>query len=155
MIATSFRYGATDDGLLAALSASIFLLIDPQSRTLAKVINNMCFPSTVCSSYAPVGKDLVSVTLIGRYSASSDAEREEWTGRETVAKWQHLKTYRILFAQPDQTPPTNLSKEPKVDAGLYLCGDHRVSATFDGALLSGRRAAEALLSDSELKVKGK
>ncbi|XP_002970035.2 uncharacterized protein LOC9645542 [Selaginella moellendorffii] len=127
------------------------------------VINNMCFPSSVCSSYAPVGKALVSVTLIGRYSASSDAELEkivrseleEWFGRETVAKWQHLKTYRILFAQPDQTPPTNLSKEPKVDAGLYLCGDHRVSATFDGALLSGRRAAEALLSDSELKVKGK
>jgi hypothetical protein len=28
---------------------------------------------------------------------------------------------------------------------LYVCGDHRDSATFDGAILSGRRAAQALL----------
>ncbi len=31
--------------------------------------------------------------------------------------------------------------------GLFVCGDHRNTATFDGALLSGRRAAEALLAE--------
>jgi len=30
--------------------------------------------------------------------------------------------------------------------GLFVCGDHRDSATLDGALASGRRAAEAVLS---------
>lgn len=31
---------------------------------------------------------------------------------------------------------------------LYVCGDHRDSATFDAAIASGRRAAEALLSEA-------
>ena len=31
---------------------------------------------------------------------------------------------------------------------LYVCGDHRDHATLDGALKSGRRAAEALISDT-------
>ena len=29
-----------------------------------------------------------------------------------------------------------------------MCGDHRDSATFDAAIASGRRAAEALLADA-------
>ena len=29
-----------------------------------------------------------------------------------------------------------------------MCGDHRDHATLDGALKSGRRAAEALISDT-------
>jgi predicted NAD/FAD-dependent oxidoreductase len=31
--------------------------------------------------------------------------------------------------------------------GLYVCGDHRSPATFDGAMLSGRLAAEAVIAD--------
>ena len=31
---------------------------------------------------------------------------------------------------------------------LYVCGDHRDTATLDGAIKSGRRAAEALISDT-------
>lgn len=32
-------------------------------------------------------------------------------------------------------------------AGLYVCGDHRDTSTVQGALFSGRRAAEAILTD--------
>jgi hypothetical protein len=35
---------------------------------------------------------------------------------------------------------------------LNVCGDHRDSATFDGAVASGRRAAEALLADAGSRV---
>ena len=31
--------------------------------------------------------------------------------------------------------------------GRYVCGDHRDSASIQGALVSGRRAAEAVLQD--------
>lgn len=31
---------------------------------------------------------------------------------------------------------------------MYVCGDHRDHATLDGALKSGRRAAEALIADT-------
>lgn len=120
------------------------------------IVNNMFFASNVVPSYAPEGKTLVSVSLVGAFPERSDDElaaevvRElaGWFRPQDVGAWRHLRTYRIGFAQPDQTPPTNLTaREPRVGAGLYLCGDHWSSATFDGALVSGRKAAEALLRD--------
>ncbi|KAH7290903.1 hypothetical protein KP509_30G068700 [Ceratopteris richardii] len=119
------------------------------------VVNNMFFPTTVSKSYSPPGQVLVSVSLVGLYEEKTDEELEEvvraeladWFSKEIVATWKHLRTYRIKLAQPDQTPPTDLLKEPRVSAGIYVCGDHRDSSTFDGAFVSGRRAADAILRD--------
>jgi hypothetical protein len=46
-----------------------------------------------------------------------------------------------------QAPPTDLFRPVSLGDGLYVCGDHRFSATLDGALRSGRVAAEAVLAD--------
>jgi predicted NAD/FAD-dependent oxidoreductase len=35
----------------------------------------------------------------------------------------------------------------RLEAGLYACGDHLETPSINGALRSGRRAAEALLAD--------
>ncbi|KAF9666358.1 hypothetical protein SADUNF_Sadunf16G0221200 [Salix dunnii] len=119
------------------------------------IVNNMFFATNVAPSYGPLGKALVSVSLIGLFDDRSDAdlvdevilELSGWFGGSMVGSWKHLRTYRIRYAQPNQCPPTNLMKNPKIGSGLYLCGDHLTSATFDGALASGRRAAEALIRD--------
>uniref|UniRef100_A0A803P9M8 CCHC-type domain-containing protein n=1 Tax=Cannabis sativa TaxID=3483 RepID=A0A803P9M8_CANSA len=124
------------------------------------IVNNMFFATNVAPSYGPPDKALISVSLIGTFDGVSDEdltadvvrELSEWfkgstSSTSTVRNWKHLKTYRIKYAQPNQSPPTNLMKDPKVGSGLYLCGDHLTSATFDGALVSGRRAVEALLRD--------
>lgn len=55
---------------------------------------------------------------------------------------------RIPFAQPNQSPPTNFKRPVSLGGKLYVCGDHRDSATFDAAIASGRRAAEALLAEA-------
>lgn len=52
----------------------------------------------------------------------------------------------IAWCGRTQAPPTALEREVDLGGGLFVCGDHRNTATFDGALLSGRRAAEALLA---------
>lgn len=119
------------------------------------IVNNMFFATNVAPSYGPPGKALVSVTLIGLFDDTSDhdlvdeviSELSGWFGGSMVGSWKHLRTYRIRYAQPNQCPPTNLMKNPQIGSGLYLCGDHLTSATFDGALASGRKAAEALLRD--------
>lgn len=125
------------------------------------IVNNMFFATNVAPSYGPPDKALVSVSLIGSFDGVSDddltaevvRELSNWfKGSSTVGKWKHLRTYRIGFAQPNQSPPTNLMKDPQVGPGLYLCGDHLTSATFDGALVSGRRAAQALLRDRAVVV---
>lgn len=62
-------------------------------------------------------------------------------------------TFGVLFMLGSPQPPVDLlpssygANSPRVAAGLYLCGDYRESGTLDGALLSGRRAAEAVLAD--------
>ncbi|CAM8987121.1 unnamed protein product [Rhodiola kirilowii] len=119
------------------------------------IINNMFFATNVAPSYAPEGKALVSVSLIGSYDDVPDDELVvrvagelcEWFGSEMVRSWTHLRTYRVGYAQPNQCPPTDLRRKPRIRNGVYVCGDHRSSATFDGALVSGREAAEALLND--------
>ncbi|GJP33978.1 hypothetical protein CLOM_g18464 [Closterium sp. NIES-68] len=120
------------------------------------IVNNICFPSVVSPSYAPPGKTLVSVSLVGAYEGRTEAELEArvrtelagWFGKEEVETWKMLRVYRIPFAQPGQRPPTDFSGSVEVGGreGVYVCGDHRSSPTFDGALASGRKAAEALLA---------
>jgi phytoene dehydrogenase-like protein len=123
------------------------------------IVNNMFFATNVAPSYGPAGKVLVSVSLVGSFADREDADLADevirelggWFSPGEVASWTHLRTYRIGFAQPDQTPPTTpAGRDPRVGEGLYVCGDHWCSATFDGALVSGRRAAEALAKDRGL-----
>jgi predicted NAD/FAD-dependent oxidoreductase len=42
---------------------------------------------------------------------------------------------------------TELEREPRLLPGLYACGDHREHPSLNGALASGRKAAEAVLAD--------
>lgn len=119
------------------------------------IVNNMFFATNVARSYGPPGKALVSASLIGLFEDVSDddltdkvmRELSGWFGEKTVKSWKHLRTYRIGFAQPNQCPPTDLMKNPRHGPGIYVCGDYMTSATFDGALVSGRKAVEALLKD--------
>jgi predicted NAD/FAD-dependent oxidoreductase len=41
-----------------------------------------------------------------------------------------------------------IDRPVRVERGLYVCGDHRETASIEGALRSGRRAAEALALDA-------
>ncbi|KAH9752240.1 Amino oxidase domain-containing protein [Citrus sinensis] len=121
------------------------------------IVNNMFFATNVAPLYGPLDKALISVSLIGLFEDVMDdnltaeviRELSDWFGKSTVGSWRHLRTYRVRFAQPNQSPPTDLMKNPKSEfsLGVYLCGDYMTSATFDGALVSGRKAVDALLRD--------
>eukprot|EP00669_Euglena_mutabilis_P005698 TRINITY_DN17248_c0_g1_i1.p1 TRINITY_DN17248_c0_g1~~TRINITY_DN17248_c0_g1_i1.p1 ORF type:complete len:258 (+),score=82.40 TRINITY_DN17248_c0_g1_i1:101-874(+) len=119
-----------------------------------RLLNNMCFPSAVAPLYAPPGKHLLSVSLVGAFPEASDDELVSrvtsdvaaWFGDPYARTLRPLRVYRIPFAQPNQEMPTDASRSVRV-GGVYVCGDHRDTATFHGALVSGRRAAEAILAD--------
>ena len=115
-------------------------------------INNIAFPSRVSPDYAPPGKALVSVVVLGNPD-KNDVElahqvREQmidWFGTQ-VRHWSHLKTYRITHALPDQSPPTRnpFSPESRVRSGLFVCGEYGSLPGIQWALLSGRRTADAV-----------
>ena len=118
-------------------------------------VNNFAVISQVAPSYAPAGKSLVSVSVLGTQALTEQqlggfiiAQMKNWFG-PVARTWRYLKSYRIPHAQPQQFPG---ALEPpqrpvRVRPGIYLCGDHRDNASIHGAMLSGRRAAEAILAD--------
>jgi phytoene dehydrogenase-like protein len=118
-------------------------------------VNNLCVPSLVAPSYAPKDQHLISATVLGLPSVDdsqilSEVRQQltDWFG-PTVKDWRHLRTYRIPYALPRQLPPAMSPAERDVrwQPGLYVCGDHRDNASIQGAMVSGRRTAEAVLAD--------
>jgi phytoene dehydrogenase-like protein len=112
-------------------------------------INNLCVPSEAAPSYAPAGRALVSLSLLGAGEPDLEAVQRQlrgWFG-SSATEWRHLRSYRIPRALPAY--PVGGFGQPSVRlaSGLYACGDHREHPSLNGALASGRRAAEAILAD--------
>jgi hypothetical protein len=76
------------------------------------------------------------------------AQMKNWFGK-VASTWKLLKGYYVTHAQPQQYPG---ALEPpqrpvRVRPGVYVCGDHRDNASIQGAMVSGRRAGDAVLAD--------
>lgn len=115
-------------------------------------INNFCVPSEVVPGYAPAGRALVSLTILGAAEPDLVAVTRQlrgWFG-PVVAEWRHLRSYRIPRALPVYPVGGFRGQPPRLAPGLYACGDHREHPSLNGALASGRRAAEAVIADSDL-----
>lgn len=108
---------------------------------------NAAVMSNVAPSYAPPGRHLVVAALPGHVDGDLPAvardAMSEWWGSQ-VGSWEHLATYRIAHGQPAQLPPFG-PKQPVCVDDLFVCGDHRDTASIQGALYSGRRCARAVL----------
>jgi len=119
------------------------------------LINNVAVPSDVAPGYAPDDRALVSVVVVGTPPETKDALQREvrkqlidWFGL-AAGGWTHLQTQHIPYALPEQAPPFLSPPEKAVSRrpGLYVCGDHRRTASLNGALASGRAAADAVWTD--------
>lgn len=114
-------------------------------------INNIVVLSDISPAYAPPGQSLVVCTVLGDHAdieAAVQNQLRTWYG-SVVDRWRHLKTFRIPHALPNKSVAAmgDPHRRPRVGDGLYLCGDHCDFASLNGALNSGRRAAEAILAD--------
>lgn len=116
-------------------------------------MDNLCVPSAVAPTYAPAGQALVSTTVIGASGADEKELESEvrkhlasWFGPE-VAGWKHLRTYRIPLALPARKSLDPAALPVRRKPGIYLCGDHRETPSLEGAMVSGRRAADAVVED--------
>ncbi|MFP4636302.1 MAG: NAD(P)/FAD-dependent oxidoreductase [Nitriliruptoraceae bacterium] len=118
-------------------------------------VNNLAVMSQVAARYAPAGGDaLVSVSTVGvpaeddrALDAAVRRQLTSWYG-PAVASWERIAVYRIPHAQPRQDVEDlpSLAREVRIDATTWVCGDHRDTSSIQGALVSGRRTAEALLA---------
>jgi phytoene dehydrogenase-like protein len=117
-------------------------------------VNHLCVPSDVAPGYAPPGQHLVSATIIGvptddDATVDRDARTQltRWFGASVVESWRLLRISRVSHTLPRVTPGESVEGAVRLSDGLYACGDHLETPSINGALRSGRRAAEALLQD--------
>ena len=112
---------------------------------------NVAVMSTVAPQYAPTGRSLLVAAVPGPAALESDlesrvrAQLSGWFG-STVDSWDTLRVDVIRHGQPLQTPPFSPKQSIRVSDTTWVCGDHRDTASLQGALFSGRRTAEAVLA---------
>ncbi len=116
--------------------------------------------SNVAPEYCPPGKALISVSLGGLdqcvqqndLNAVDVAVKEQlrgWFG-ESVDRWRRLMVYQIPYGLPRRSLAPVMRSIDTADfggpAGVLVCGDHCETPSIHGAMNSGIRVAEAILS---------
>ena len=119
-------------------------------------VNHLAVPSAVSPALAPAGQALVAANVLGppppdddALVASVRAQLRAWFGADVDA-WRVLRIYRIPYALPAQgVGALEPSERPvRFTDGIYLCGDHRDTGSIQGAMVSGRRSAQAIMADA-------
>jgi phytoene dehydrogenase-like protein len=117
-------------------------------------VNHLCVPSRVAPGYAPEGRELVSVSVLDGDGSREPGEDLEGRVRDQLAGWfgpgvrgwRLLRSWRVEEALPPQDPGSGgvPRRNLLVGSGILVCGDHRRHGSIQGALRSGRRAAETV-----------
>ena len=114
-------------------------------------MKNLAVLSDVAPSYAPPGKTLCVAAVPGPSALDphlEDAVRKQLAAWHPQSRtWETIRVDVIPHGQPLQLPPLDPRRSVRLGAGRYVCGDHRDTASIQGALFSGRRAAAAVLAD--------
>ena len=119
------------------------LLIDGQNR--GPVMNSVVM-SDISMDYSQSEMSLISTTT-GLSVTESDARRHLsllW-GCDT-RDWELVAKYEIASALPIHSPGKNLTQPMKISENVYIAGDHRSVPSQQGALFSGKLAAQLLLN---------
>lgn len=109
-------------------------------------VNHLCVLSDAQPSYAPEGRSLVSVSVLGVPEAPDPELNEDvrhqlegWYG-SAVSGWQLLRIDRLRHALPKLGADEPLTAN---EGGVLVCGDHLATPSIQGALESGRLAGAA------------
>jgi phytoene dehydrogenase-like protein len=116
-------------------------------------VNHVCVPSAVVPEYAPPGRALVSATVVGAPEEDAvalehrvRAQLETWYGPD-VRAWTYLRSYRLPRSLPRVRLPVAAQMPRSIGAStVWLAGDHTDTPSINGAMRSGRLAAEAVLA---------
>ncbi len=149
---TAFYYAAQQVAV-----AEPVILLNGEGRA-AGPVNHVAVMSAVSPQYAPPGVHLVVANVVGEAPAEDAAlmrldravrlHMRKWFG-PAVDSWKMLGAYTLARALPQQRHAEWEQAPVRVGGtgGVYMCGDYRETASIQGALASGRRAAEAVIKD--------
>ncbi|PKH43526.1 Phytoene dehydrogenase-related protein [Nocardioides alpinus] len=109
---------------------------------------NAAVVSRAAPSYAPAGRHLLQGSaLMGAGRDTGEASMRRHAGDllgTDPTQWEVVVRHEVPDALPAQPAPYD-ARRPVQVGDLVVCGDHRDTGSIQGALVSGQRAAEALL----------
>jgi len=113
-------------------------------------VRNLAVMSEVAPTYAPTGRSLVAAAVpgpdaLGTGLAARVVEQLARWFDTTTDEWEHLRTDVIPHGQPRQSPPFSPRRRVALGEGRFVCGDHRDTASLQGAMFSGERTAAAVV----------
>ena len=122
------------------------ILVDGLAR--GPVVNSVAI-SKVAPGYASRGRTLVASTALGAHNAA-EAELAVRHHLATMwgintGDWQCVRADVIEQALPALGVGAPMARTIEAGQGVWVAGDHRDTPSQQGALLSGRRAAEAVV----------
>jgi phytoene dehydrogenase-like protein len=119
-------------------------------------VNNAVQITNIAPSYAPAPEHLLSATILGapdltleQLSELALEDMQRWFSWRGIAGLKPLAAYQIPFGQLAQPPGfrTNLPRNRTDAPGLYLAGEFTEASSINGAMISGEKAAAAILKD--------
>ncbi len=114
--------------------------------TPAGPLVNTAVVSRAAPSYAPPGRNLVQGSALSQDGGDTDEMRRHAGDLLGVdpSGWEVVARHEVPHALPAQPVPFSTTR-PVRHGDVVVCGDHRDTGSIQGALVSGQRAAEALL----------
>jgi phytoene dehydrogenase-like protein len=140
--ATTWYHVAAD-----APSDSAELILDADHR--GPVVNSLVI-SNISKKYAPAGQHLISSTTITHASESEVRRHLAFMWGSSTENWRLIAKYEINSALPLFAPGKTNPKSSKINDVIYLAGDYLSAPSQNGALASGRLAAQELMLDEGL-----
>jgi phytoene dehydrogenase-like protein len=140
--ATTWYHVAAD-----APSDSAELILDADHR--GPVVNSLVI-SNISKKYAPAGQHLISSTTITHASESEVRRQLAFMWGSSTENWRLIAKYEINSALPLFAPGKTNPKSSKINDVIYLAGDYLSAPSQNGALASGRLAAQELMLDEGL-----
>lgn len=109
---------------------------------------NLAVMNRAAVTYAPAGRGLIAATGVGLFTDDVSAARARYQAGQMLGVDPTLLAevgrYPIEGALPQAISPLEIRQTVDLGDGVFVVGDHRDTASIQGALVSGRRGAEAV-----------
>jgi phytoene dehydrogenase-like protein len=133
-------YHSIPEGLIASKRLRV-------TSTQSAIVNSIAI-SNLMPTYSPVDRTLVSTTTLEDLDEASIKTHLSRFWNIDSELFELMKCYEIKNALPIFSPAhSGRALSAKVSDGIYRAGDYLTAASQNGALLSGRLAAQELLFD--------
>ena len=119
------------------------LVVDGQKR--GPIINSVVM-SDISPNYSPQNQNLVSTTTDLNVTESDVRRHLAIVWGTSTHEWAFIAKYEIPAALPIHNVGRSLSQSMKISDHHFVAGDHRTVPSQQGALFSGRLAAQLILN---------